>query len=399
MNSPTTGAKRTVHTETGQVLIIVALALVALVTMLALVVDGGNLYLQRRHMQNAADAAALAAAYRLGDGWSDDTIQSTVIEYAITRNDADAAQAVYLSSKQTVGGGYVPAESTGVRVHATRSVSSFFAGIIGMQKMTVAANAAAQFEERNNGCGGYVVWGHGTDCKVTMDWSGSGGQLTGNVHSNGSVKVSGSAHIIDGICEYVTTVQDNGSGITFVQVDAADDYPIWWDVEDYRPGGRAADEAVEDGKYFVHDCATWHIASSEHTIAEGLHYCHGDVKISGSSQYGHITVVAEGRIDVSNSDGNYEYYCDGLLFFSNEHPSTALQCGTNVVSVQGSGGSFTGFTFAPYGAIKYSGSSNHTVNGGLIGYTVDVSGTDFEVAYDDDICGDLTRKVIVRMIQ
>jgi hypothetical protein len=286
-----------------------------------------------------------------------------------------------------------------VRVHAAKTVSSFFAGIVGLDASNVEAIAAAQFEERDDGCGGYVVWGHGTDCKVTMDWTGSGGLLTGNVHSNGSVKVGGTAHIIDGICEYVTTVQDNGSGIIYVQVPAEDDYPIWWDIEDYRPGGRAADAATGVGQYFVHDCDTWQISSDEHTIAEGLHYCHGDVKISGSNQYGHITVVAEGKIDVSNSDGNYDYYVDGLLFFSNLHPAATMECGTNVVSVQGSGGSFSGFTFAPYGSIKYSGSSNHTVNGGLIGYTVDISGTDFEVAYDDEICEDLTKRIVVRLIQ
>ena len=58
--------------------------------------------------------------------------------------------------------------------------------------------------------------------------------ITGNVHSNASVKIGGVDKIISGVCEYVTTVQDNGSGITFVQVPAEDNYPIWWDIDDYR---------------------------------------------------------------------------------------------------------------------------------------------------------------------
>ena len=48
--------------ENGQSLIIIALIMLALLAMLALVLDGGNTYFQRRNAQNAADAAALAGA-------------------------------------------------------------------------------------------------------------------------------------------------------------------------------------------------------------------------------------------------------------------------------------------------------------------------------------------------
>jgi Flp pilus assembly protein TadG len=49
----------------GQTLIIIALALVAICGMLALAVDAGRLYFQRRLMQDAVDAGALAAAQDL----------------------------------------------------------------------------------------------------------------------------------------------------------------------------------------------------------------------------------------------------------------------------------------------------------------------------------------------
>src|SRR5215510_16284807 len=48
--------------ERGQALIIIAIALVVLGGLMALVVDGGNVFLDRRNAQNAADSAALAAA-------------------------------------------------------------------------------------------------------------------------------------------------------------------------------------------------------------------------------------------------------------------------------------------------------------------------------------------------
>jgi len=285
-----------------------------------------------------------------------------------------------------------------VRVHASKTVRSFFAGIVGLHESTVEAVAAAQWEERDDGCGGYAVWAHGQDCKLTLDWGGGAGMIEGNVHSNASVKIGGADKIISGVCEYVTTVQDNGSGITFVQVPPEDEYPIWWDIEDYRPGGRAALAAAAEGKYFEWDCSPkWSPAADP--IPTGLHYCHYDVDIPASISGGTVTIVAEGSIKMSNSGGDYTSYIDGLIFFSNRQPAATTECGTNVIDITGAGGSFNGYTFAPYGSIKYSGSANHTVNGGLIGYTVDVSGSDFEIIYDDDLCEEVTRRILVRLIQ
>ena len=45
--------------EAGQIIVIFALALVALIAMVGLVLDGGATFAQRRAQQNAADLAAL----------------------------------------------------------------------------------------------------------------------------------------------------------------------------------------------------------------------------------------------------------------------------------------------------------------------------------------------------
>src|SRR5437763_436290 len=49
----------------GQVLMLFALGFVALVAMLGLAVDGGNIYVNRRVVQTAADTGSLAAARAL----------------------------------------------------------------------------------------------------------------------------------------------------------------------------------------------------------------------------------------------------------------------------------------------------------------------------------------------
>ena len=54
-------ASRTRATD-GQIIVIFALALVAMIAMVGLVLDGGSTFAQRRGQQNAADLAALAGA-------------------------------------------------------------------------------------------------------------------------------------------------------------------------------------------------------------------------------------------------------------------------------------------------------------------------------------------------
>src|SRR5512143_2476853 len=48
--------------QRGQVLIIFVFAIIGLIGMTGLAIDGGNVYSDRRHAQNAADTAALAGA-------------------------------------------------------------------------------------------------------------------------------------------------------------------------------------------------------------------------------------------------------------------------------------------------------------------------------------------------
>ena len=51
-------------------MVIVAVFMLALLGMAALVIDYGNVALQRRALQNSVDAAALAGASSLAGGWS-----------------------------------------------------------------------------------------------------------------------------------------------------------------------------------------------------------------------------------------------------------------------------------------------------------------------------------------
>ena len=115
-------------TTTGQTLVVVAVMLVGLIGMLALVVDMGNIYSQRRFMQNAADAAALAGARALA---LEQDVARSVHEYAVTHNGAE--QYEYAVVGHTVA----------VTVH--KSFPTYFAGVVGVPTARVSAVAVAGY--------------------------------------------------------------------------------------------------------------------------------------------------------------------------------------------------------------------------------------------------------------
>ena len=119
--------------EKGQSLIVVTLLLFAFFAMLALVLDGGMTYWQRRNAQNAADAGALAGADWLCK--TKDTIAAELIaeEYARDRNGATtaAAQATLMNP-----GGIVT-------VNTNINFQSFFARLFGLNFIDAPAYAKA----------------------------------------------------------------------------------------------------------------------------------------------------------------------------------------------------------------------------------------------------------------
>jgi hypothetical protein len=116
--------------QKGQVLVLVAIMLVVLLGMLALALDGGHAYLQRRQMQTAADAGALAAAreYCAGrPGW-----QEMGRHYCEDLNGAQSCEV-----------GLDPTRQRTVQVVAEITVPTWFAGVIGMSSIIVRAAAQA----------------------------------------------------------------------------------------------------------------------------------------------------------------------------------------------------------------------------------------------------------------
>ncbi len=165
----------------GQVIVIVAICMVAFLGMVGLVVDVGELYVTQRHLQTAADAAALAAARDLPNStvsacsYSASSVGSTTCtvngtnvalgsngeNYDTNYNGVQTSAQVECLSVASAGLGcqtgtacadplgYAPSGGpnnpgcNAIRLTEQRTVTPFFMGLLGFGGRTVSATATA----------------------------------------------------------------------------------------------------------------------------------------------------------------------------------------------------------------------------------------------------------------
>lgn len=132
-STQTKGAKH-YKTERGAVTIIVAFVTFSLLAVTALVVDIGLLYQERRQLQTAADAAALAATTDLAEGRSAEEAQSAAESYVLENANVTPNQ---------ISVEFPAANQVKVACSTTRDL--FIAPIFGTTDSSVRATATATF--------------------------------------------------------------------------------------------------------------------------------------------------------------------------------------------------------------------------------------------------------------
>jgi Flp pilus assembly protein TadG len=125
--------------EKGQVIIIVALGLVALIAMAALIVDGAIIMSHRRTAQAAADAAALAGAEYLCPHVYNKTLAETEARDYVTNNNAIVVEPITFPEENVI------------HVEASVESSSFFARIFNETQLSANAVAEASCTARSTG--------------------------------------------------------------------------------------------------------------------------------------------------------------------------------------------------------------------------------------------------------
>ncbi len=147
--------------ERGQVIILVVFAMVALLALVGMAIDGGRLYSARRRAQNAADAAAIAGTRELaqiimscgsGTAAQDELVANAVSEFA-RQNGVSVfppdgfLTAWYVDKNENrlgrVYAGSIPQGATGVEVTQVITDPTTFLKVLGMPNYTAGANAMA----------------------------------------------------------------------------------------------------------------------------------------------------------------------------------------------------------------------------------------------------------------
>ncbi len=390
------------NSERGQVLVIIALAMIGLIAMTGLAIDGSMVLADRRNAQNAADTAILAGslarvkpqtdAYgntipwelvaldRAGsNGYTGDLVRSEVEVYSCDEADADCE-------------GAYAGKSDYMKIIILSHVDTTFARIIGIPKLhnRVEAVSVARPGFAGELYGGASVVGLAPDQCKTIWFSGSS-ELEiwgGSVHSNSSldcgVTIQGSSDntLHDGAINMVANAYtENGHPDMTIAGGihgGADQYP--YPPPAYMlPNPTCSGAASKSGSAM--NPGSWSGTfppSGVTTLNPGTYCINGDFqlnahdKLTGTGvtifmQSGGITWNGGAEIKLSASASGS---LAGLLVY-------APMSNSNPMKFNGNGNSLLrGMIFTPAADITYNGTSDVQKSYvQIIGYTVELTGS------------------------
>lgn len=169
--------------STGQALVIIALAMMGLIGMVGLAIDGGNTYADRRQAQNAADSSAMAAALANANDptLSINAIETLVINSTTTNGYSNTAPRSTITVTKTTAPTECGSYTIGsfFQVDITSIIPTYFANAIGVPTLTNTVSARS------------------LSCPPHQAPAGLGNALTAlNPTICPGAKVGGSSHII-----------------------------------------------------------------------------------------------------------------------------------------------------------------------------------------------------------
>lgn len=225
-----------------------------------------------------------------------------------------------------------------------------------------------------------AVWANSTSLTRSLNWGGAEGNIEGRVHTNGLLRFVGARKTVLGGTTYAGAISADTTRNSFVPAPApapVQEYPVNFDLADYRPGGPVADEIGSAYQDMTSACesGTWHEVQT--VLADGVYYAPCPIQLNGADIGGRVTLVSEDSIKIAGSRPLFEPYLDGLLLL-------AGASGTKAIDVATSSSKFAGVIFAGAGEISVSGANNRFFCG-ILGDRVDITGGDTDIR--GAVCG------------
>lgn len=350
--------------EHGQTMALLTITLLTLIGVVAIVIDVAVFAEEKRQLQNAADAAVLAAAREL----------------PADPAAAEAAALVYLTSNgYTVSPGDISVTITtpyagnaefAELVVTNHDVPYVFARVLGFISLDISARAVGEsvtgFEDD------YAIFAIDNSCGASgISITGTLASFEGTVHANSDVSVGGSDHTFDPAVTYACDFFEGGSGHAYGHAEkktGSRDVPSELASLTYASFA-PCDFSYPNPVNLKSRNEVW-LDGPKTQLVEGVYCFEKSVTLIGDDISGDVTFVAKGAISISGSDHNLTaYHPSGILLYSEE------STGPTQINVSASGGTYSGIIYAPNGDIDFTGQSNHTFQGSLVGQNVSVSGT------------------------
>lgn len=374
--------------EGGQMLVLFVLMLGVLMGFVAMSVDVGMILHERRSLQNAADAAALAAIQELPA--PPGTVIAEAKEWAEKNGYEEADGAVITVTTPYQG------NPNAVEVVIEVEMPFIFARALGLESTDIHARAVAS---RGDGAGyGPAIFGAGTGCAdpKEVETSSADIDIVGDIISNGSVKMTGSDIQVEGSLTYICDdpLLQNGTftdGLN--QVTDLAGWPAYFDYSDFDCDFTIA--SSDPWEINPTDAPSLYADPATGLLNSGV-YCHGDDIVVSQGASGSVTFVSRegvyftgGPYDLTPYQHDVLIYAEKLSTYAPCPYQTGKECqGWDDTAVHISANSFTweGIIFAPNGKIQFSASSVESPSGGLYGDTVKISSSAGSITgiWDDD---------------
>lgn len=150
--------------QRGQMVVLFAASLVAVLLVTGLVVDGGYAYAQSRTTQNAADFGAIAGTRIIGEQLTGNTANGTAanvraaIQAAVAANNAQLTSARYVDATgadlgNVLGASVIPTGTNGVVVQTSSTWRPYFLGVMGVTSWSAGSSATAMTPGSSTGGG------------------------------------------------------------------------------------------------------------------------------------------------------------------------------------------------------------------------------------------------------
>ena len=400
----------------GQALVLLGLAFAGFLALVALAIDGGNAFVQRRRAQNAADAAALSGARRLWEirrqGGSEADLLAALRE-AIDAHGAfnvDGAPNVFEAYYVDENGnllapllsGAIPADARGVQVTVINRFDAFFAGVFGFDPLEVRALAVALYRPS-------PACAHALFAENDLRAEFASLDVTGSVYAGARLALQGSG-TIDGVCEYGTKAEISSSvrcqggrvqvpfqplPALYAPSDFAPGGPLWsaylgsrYCIRPQNPGQPILLDAHPAGA--VAPVPNQCITAQRVRLQDGLYYLEGDARVARSQDMGLIkatvTLAATGSLLLD--DPNNPYELDSALKNDPQRGAPLLVAGRAVTmtTVNPSGFAWTGLIYAAEGSVTLQAPQAESDPRAIYGKDLSLGWGTFRLVSDPKVC-------------